>query len=1120
MLFSNQAGDKKVLNNLSYGRLPYALSQAAHQAPHWIVFIAEGAEAIANLSAAVRYFLDPAIPVYQFPDWETLPYDHFSPHPDIISERIQLLYDLSVKPRGVLIVSASTCLYKIAPKDYLLQRSFSLEKKSDYDLISLKNHLLNLNYLLVPQVNQPGEFAVRGSILDLFPMGSEQPYRIDFFDEAVDSIRIFDPETQRSSHQVEQIQLLPAKEFPLDKAGIAKFREQWGMYFTGDPLGTDIYPAVKQGQNFPGLEYYLPLFFEKTASIFDYLPAKSLIFITQSLEQDLKKNWHNTQLRFDQYGHDRRKPILAPKEILLSIDEFFGCLKKYQQYQLEFSNTPIINQDNLKGYIEDYSGTVILTAETSGRREVLKELLAKQGIYPVYYETWPEISAHKSREEKSVLLSIAPLEELLIGEDFSLIPEAALFGKRIMQRRLRRRVKVEQDAQVRHLSELTLGAPVVHVEHGVGRYLGLINLKIADQEGEFLCLAYAGEDKIYVPVASLHLISRYSGADLDRAPLNKLGGPEWERSKRRAAEQVRDVAAELLAIYAQRETKTGEPIKALGEDYERFRTQFAFEETPDQELAINNVLSDLSRAKPMDRVVCGDVGFGKTEVALRAAFMAVHSGWQVAVLVPTTLLAQQHYENFCDRFAEFPIRIAQLSRFKTKKEQSLAIEELAAGKIDIVIGTHKLIQADIQYKHLGLVIIDEEHRFGVRQKDQFKALRANVHMLTLTATPIPRTLNMALSGIRDLSIIATPPARRLSVKTFVRPYESALISEAIQRELHRGGQVYYLHNSVDTIQNCFEKLEKLLPEAKIALAHGQMRERELERIMSDFYHKRFNVLICTTIIETGIDIPTANTIIIERADKFGLAQLHQLRGRVGRSHHQAYAFCLLPAEQKIGPDAQKRLEALEQLEDLGSGFTLATHDLEIRGAGELLGDEQSGRMQEIGYQLYMDMLERAVKALQQGEAFTPESMSQNKTLEIDIQIPAFIPQAYVPDVNTRLVLYKRISSMVSEQDLVNLRFEFEDRFGVLPKAAENLFNLGHLRLFAESLKVAKIDGGDKSLRIEFKSNPLIDIKKLIALVQTQSRIYQLDPLQRLKIIKETAPENRIEVLRNTLQALL
>lgn len=1106
--------------------VPYWLSQAAQKYPdHWIVFIADSSEQVAYLKAATQCFLTPEIPVYAFPDWEILPYDHFSPHPDIVSERVELLYHLSTRPAGIFIAAANAFLHKMSPKQYLLGHAFFLQTESIVDLEQLKTNLLKMGYVVQSQVTQPGELAFRGSILDLFPMGSPEPYRVDFLDQTVDSIRVFDPDSQRSIRKETKICLLPAREFPMDKKAIDCFVQQWSIFFDGDPSLSPIYNEVRAGLGFPGIEYYWPLFFEsgRGSSIFDYLPEKTVVFRTSGLEQAAQQNLKNIGMRFEQYRHDRQKPILPPDQLFLPIDQFFQGLKQYQQYVLEHVSAPapfdwasVCNQIPHK--------RVVFTAESTGRREIVREHLSKQGLNPTFFESWSDVCRRKDR----VCLFIAPLESLIETEDFIIVPEFILFGKKATQTSSKRSSvrapdKEAEDFSLRYLAELSLNDPLVHLNHGIGRYQGLVNLSVEDQPGEFLCLSYAGGDKVYVPVSALHLISRYSGVDPDTVPLHKLGSAEWQGAKKKAAEQIRDVAGELLAMYAQRQAKSGEPIQFVESEYRLFEAQFPFEETLDQLAAIAAIKADLLSAQPMDRVICGDVGFGKTEVALRAAFMAVQSGWQVVFLVPTTLLAQQHYDNFVDRFAAFPVRIAQLSRFKNKRDQDSILEGLAAGQIDIIVGTHKLMQKQIQYKHLGLVIIDEEHRFGVRQKDQFKALRSNVHILTMTATPIPRTLNMALSGIRDLSIIATPPARRLSIKTFVENYSLALIQEAIERELYRGGQVYYLHNNVETIERRSKALQDLLPHAKIAVAHGQMHEKALERVMSDFYHKRFNVLICTSIIETGIDVPTANTILIERADKFGLAQLHQLRGRVGRSHHQAYAFCLLPPEGRssITADAQKRLDALEQSEELGSGFNLATQDLEIRGAGALLGDEQSGRIQEIGYHLYMDLLERAVSVLKEDQhAETDCFMNAPKTIEIDLQLPAFIPDSYVPDVTTRLVLYKKIANLQTQEAVLDLQFEFEDRFGKYPAQTLYLFEMAQLRIVAQALRIVKIGGGQRFLRVEFDKNPNIDVQQLIQMIQQEPHSYRLDEQQRLQVSQETLAKDRIKALLDILLKLM
>jgi len=997
------------------------------------------------------------------------------------------------------------------------------------DLDLMRHQLHKSGYRTVSEVMEHGEFAIRGSLLDLFPMGSNNPYRIDLFDNVVDSIRVFNPDTQRSTEKVSEIHLLPAREYPLTEEAQTAFRNGWRELFEGDPTQSSVYLDVSQGQAALGLEYYLPLFFKETETLFDYIPKNTLFVKVENIEASMEAFWQQVKERYEQYRHDRLRPILSPSDLFLAPNQVFSDLNRFPQIQVQkapvelrkgyvnYSIQPLPELgiehrhekplNKLDNFLKDFKGAVLFCVESPGRKEVLKELLNTIHCFPKEISSWHDFTPPE------LAIAIAPLDEgMLLSEQeppICLITESELLGKRVMQRRLRKTRTLDIDIAVRSLAELSINDPVVHINYGIGRYLGLTHLKLSDQEGEFVTLEYAGSSKLYVPVSSLHLISRYSSVDIEKAPLSHLGTPEWQKVKRKVLEETRDVAAELLEIYARREAKKGFAFPNPDEHYEAFSAEFPFEETPDQQEAIQQVLKDLVATKPMDRVVCGDVGFGKTEVALRAAFVAASSGKQVAVLVPTTLLADQHYHTFTDRFAGFPIRIEVLSRFRTTKEQTSVIEGLKDGKVDIVIGTHKLLQKGIQFKSLGLLIIDEEHRFGVRQKEVFKALRAEVHILTLTATPIPRTLNMAMAGIRDLSIIATPPAKRLSIKTFVREKQGSLIQEAILRELNRGGQVYYLHNVVDTIENAARELETLVPGARIVVAHGQMRERELEQVMTDFYHRKYNVLVCTTIIETGIDIPTANTIIIDRADKFGLAQLHQLRGRVGRSHHQAYAFCLVPPKGIMSTDAIKRLEALSSLEELGSGFTLATHDLEIRGAGELLGEAQSGDIQAVGFSLYMELLDHAVKALKSG--VEPNLLDPfKKNVEIDLQVPNFIPENYLPDVHTRLILYKRISHASSKDALDDLVTEMIDRFGLLPEQTWSLFKITEIKIMAQKLGISKIDATPKGGRIDFIAKPHINPAKIIELIQTKPNIYQLEGPQKLKF-KQDLTDRQVRI---------
>lgn len=1132
--------DRYTLGGLVGSGMALALANIAIRHQKMVVVLTPDPTTAAKLERELKFFLNESktpIPVLSFPDWETLPYDTFSPHQDIISERLTVLYQLPDLTAGVLIVPCATAAHKLCPKDYLLQNTLWIKKGQTFSLQAMRARLEQGGYRCVPQVMEHGDFAVRGSIFDLFPMGSTKPFRIDLFADEIDSIRVFDAETQRSLDKIDQVQLLPAREFPLTADAISTFRTRFRDQFEGDPTQCPVYLDVTEGNTSPGLEYYLPLFFEQTSQLFDYLPENSLVISVEAIEDAADTFWTEVKARYDQYSHDRLRPILEPKTLFLQPNEIFAELKQFPRIHciktqaleksalnLSFNPLPIVSIEarheeplaRLADFLKSFTGRILFCAESAGRREVLREWLANIQCRPKEIEDW---SAFLQNDDQ-ICLTIGPLEEgFLITDTVAVITESELLGKRVMQRRLRLKRHQAFDAEVQNLAELTIGAPVVHIEHGVGRYLGLTHLTHSGQEAEFVTVEYAGGDKLYVPVASLQVISRYSGVQNDNVILNRLGTDQWQKAKQKAIEQARDVAAELLEIYAHREAKQGFAFPEPDEHYDLFTAEFPFEETPDQQKAIHQVLSDLTSIKPMDRVVCGDVGFGKTEVALRASFLVVNSEKQVAVLVPTTLLAEQHFQTFVDRFSGFPVRVEVMSRFRTRKEQENVCKLVEEGKIDILIGTHKILQDSIKFKNLGLLIIDEEHRFGVRQKEAFKALRTEVDILTLTATPIPRTLNMAMAGLRDLSIIATPPAKRLSIKTFVREKQSTLIHEAISRELHRGGQVYYLHNAIDTINREALELEKLIPSARIAVAHGQMRERELEQVMSDFYHRRCNVLVCTTIIETGIDVPTANTIIIDRADKLGLAQLHQLRGRVGRSHHQAYAFCLIPPKAKITGDAEKRLEALELMEDLGAGFTLATQDLEIRGAGELLGEAQSGNIQSVGFHLYMELLEQAVKTLKEGGNLATAPAFKKGT-EVDLQIPILIPEIYVPDVHTRLVLYKRIASAKHNEQLEDLTAEMIDRFGILPEPTKNLFKIIKLKLRAEALGICKIEAGAKGGRLEFTAKPNVDPGKIIKLIQTKSAIYRLEGPERLRFTMDLADRNtRIKAMDELLESL-
>ncbi|MBP1475597.1 transcription-repair coupling factor [Frateuria sp. MAH-13] len=1092
------------------------LAEAARDHDGLLVAVTRDTQRATALEDELRLFAGD-LPVLHFPDWETLPYDVFSPHPEIVSQRIATLYRLPAVTRGVLVVPVATLMQRIAPRSHITGSGLVVSKGQKLDLAAEQRRLEAAGYRHVPQVAEPGDYAVRGALIDIFPMGTAEPYRVELFDDEVDSIRSFDPETQRSQQPVDKVELLPAREFPLTEEAAKDFRTTLRERFPIDIRRCPLYQDMKEGVTPGGIEYYLPLFFKQTATLFDYLGEGALFVLGEGAGEASDQFWASTAERYDQRAHDIERPVLPPPELYLSPEQLREQLNRRLRVEvvpsghehavdsgtLPAPDVPLTRKGeepgtSLRHFLESYPGRVLIAADSAGRREALAETLAAAGLKPDTVDGW---NGFLTTGATRLAITVAPLEQgfALKQPTLTVLTERELYGERVRTDRKRRRGAArDPDAIIRDLTELSVGAPIVHVDHGVGRYQGLVSMELGGMEGEFLVIEYAKGDKLYVPVAQLGLVSRYSGTAPELAPLHSLGGDAWERARKKAAEKVRDVAAELLAIYAQREARGGESINIDRGMVEEFGTTFPFEETPDQEQAIDAVLQDLAAPRAMDRVICGDVGFGKTEVALRAAFAAATAGKQVAVLVPTTLLAQQHYRNFADRFADWPVKVDVLSRFKSSKEVTEALKRLADGQIDVIVGTHKLLQPDIKFKNLGLVIVDEEQRFGVRQKEQLKKLRAEVDLLTMTATPIPRTLNMAMAGLRDLSLITTPPAHRMAVRTFISTWDPATIREAFQRELSRGGQVYFLHNEVDSIERTARELEALIPEARIGIAHGQMPERELERVMADFHRQRFNVLVCTTIIETGIDIPTANTIIIDRADRFGLAQLHQLRGRVGRSHHRAYAYLIVPDRKAITADAEKRLEALASLEELGAGFTLATHDLEIRGAGELLGEEQSGQIQEIGFGLYTELLDRAVRALRSGKVPDFDLSSEHET-EVELHLPALIPDDYLPDVHTRLTLYKRIASAKNEDHLRDLQVEMIDRFGLLPEPTKTLFALSSLKLMATPLGIRKLDLGANGGRITFRDKPEIEPMAIIRLIQSQPRVYKLDGQDKLKI---------------------
>ncbi len=1122
-----QPNDHKILGNVLPGADALAISEIAEQNQNLTVVVTPDTRSAVRLSRILSELTSQNVCL--FPDWETLPYDTFSPHQEIISSRLSALFHLQNAKKGIFLLPISTLMQRLCPPQYL-QHNVLLIKKGDRLVIDkMCLQLEAAGYRAVEQVLEHGEYAVRGALLDLFPMGSAVPFRLDFFDDEIDSIRTFDVDTQRTLDEINSINLLPAHEFPTDDKGIEFFRAQFRETFgeiRRDP--EHIYQQISKGSLISGIEYWQPLFFSEMATLFDYLPEQTLFVDMENNQMQGERFYQDAKQRYEQRKVDPMRPLLSPEKLWLNVDEVNRRLKSYpritfkaekvrssvRQKNLPVAALPEVTIQSqqkeplgqLRQFIEHFKGNVLFSVETEGRRETLLDLLSPLKLKP------KQIQSLEQAENEKFSLLVSSLEQGFIIEQslpVAIIGEANLLGERVQQRSRDKRKTINPDTLVRNLAELKIGQPVVHLDHGVGRYGGLVTLDTGGIKAEYLLLNYANESKLYVPVTSLHLISRYVGGSDESAPLHKLGNEAWAKSRQKAAEKIRDVAAELLDVYAQREAKKGFAFKYDREEFQQFAATFPFEETYDQEMAINAVISDMCQPKAMDRLVCGDVGFGKTEVAMRAAFLAVMNHKQVAVLVPTTLLAQQHYENFKDRFANLPVNVEVLSRFKTAKEQKQILENLAEGKVDILIGTHKLIQSDVKFNDLGLLIIDEEHRFGVGQKEKIKQLRANIDILTLTATPIPRTLNMAMNGIRDLSIISTPPARRLSIKTFVRQNDDLVVREAILREILRGGQVYYLHNDVASIENTAEKLTALVPEARLIVGHGQMRERELERVMSDFYHQRYNVLVCSTIIETGIDVPTANTIIIERADHFGLAQLHQLRGRVGRSHHQAYAYLLTPPPKMMTKDAERRLDALENLDNLGAGFILATHDLEIRGAGELLGNEQSGQIESIGFSLYMELLDAAVKALKEGREPSLEELTQQQA-DIELRVPALLPDDYLGDVNMRLSFYKRIAAAESKSELDELKVELIDRFGLLPDATKNLLQIAELRLLVEPLKVVRIDAGTQGGFIEFSPKAQVNPDKFIQLIQKEPIVYRFDGPLKFKFMKDLS-DNKVRL---------
>ena len=1141
-----------------------AAAARAHAGP--VLVVARDNHEAHQLEADLHTLLGTAadVPVVPFPDWETLPYDQFSPHPDIVSQRLSALHRLPTLSRAIVVVPVQTLMQRLSPLRHIVGASFDYRVGQRLDFDAEKHRLEAASYRHVPQVLDPGDFAVRGGLLDVYPMGAEAPLRIELLDDSIDSIRHFDPESQRSLDRTDAVQLLPGREVPLDERSVERAMTLLRDRFDVDTRRSALYQDLKSGLAPAGVEYYLPLFFDQTSTLFDYLQENTLPVLTDGFGEAAEAFWAQTRNRYEQRRHDIERPLLPPDELYLSPDglreqlnrraRIEVCGAQHSRYAdaLPLGDQPLPPLpvaakdapagDALKSFLGHYPGRVLIAADSPGRREALLEVLQAAELKPDvvadfsaflpspagrrWREAPDEGAAEISTTEPSrtsrtltptplpggeglprFAIAVAPLADGFALDDprIAVLTERQLFPERATQAHRRKRTGREPEAIIRDLGELTEGAPIVHEDHGVGRYRGLIAMDVGGMPGEFLEIEYAKGDRLYVPVAQLHLISRYSGASVETAPLHSLGGEAWARAKKKAAEKVRDVAAELLEIQARRQARAGLALHLDRAMYEPFAAGFPFEETPDQHHAIEAVIRDLASSQPMDRVVCGDVGFGKTEVAVRAAFAAASAGKQVAVLVPTTLLAEQHYRNFRDRFADWPLKVEVLSRFKTTKEIKAELDRLAEGKLDVIVGTHRLLQSDVKFKDLGLVIVDEEQRFGVRQKEALKALRANVHLLTLTATPIPRTLNMAMAGLRDLSIIATPPANRMAVQTFVTPWDAAMLKEAFQRELARGGQVYFLHNDVESIGRMQRDLQELVPEARIGVAHGQMPERELEQVMLDFQKQRFNVLLCTTIIESGIDIPNANTIIMNRADKFGLAQLHQLRGRVGRSHHRSYAYLVVPDKRSITADAQRRLEAIASMDELGAGFTLATHDLEIRGAGELLGEDQSGQMAEVGFSLYTELLERAVRSIKAGHLPDVDLGQERRGAEVELNVPSLIPDDYLPDVHTRLTLYKRISSARDKDELRDLQVEMIDRFGLLPDPAKYLFATAELKLAANEMGIRKLELGEHGGRIVFEAKPKIDPMAVIQLIQKQPKLYTMEGPDKLRI-KVPLPE--------------
>jgi transcription-repair coupling factor (superfamily II helicase) len=1091
-----------------------------------IIYVCSEAQHMPVVAKELEFFLDGEAPIFTFPDWECLPYDRVSPHPDIVSQRLLALHRLPHIEKGVLIIPITALMQRLAPTGYIDAHTFDLKINDDFNTEEFRQRLADAGYYSVDSVMAAGEFAIRGGIVDVFPSGMDSPFRLDLFDTTIETIRLFDTETQRSTDTLDKIQLLPAREFPLDPGSVERFRQAFRATVDGDAKQSIIYREVSKGLAPTGSEFYLPLFFEQTNTLFDFLPSNTSFVLEEGVMENAETLYQEVIERYENAQLNPEWPPLEPELLFLSPDKIFAGLKQYPRAQLlnlnlksvkhlldydtkpapKFSINPRAENPyaEFMAHLDGSSQRTLIIAESAGRRESIIGLLKENKKAYSTVESWADFVTGEAK----LALTVAEVDRgLSLGDSkLEIITESQLYGQRTFQRRRRSAKNRDPDAIIKSLAELNIGDPVVHEDHGVGRYRGLETLNVDGSDNEFATLEYYGGDKIYIPVLSLDKVSRYVGGGPETAPLHKMGSDTWVKLRNKAKEKAYDVAAELLEIQAMRLARVGHSFPPADHSYDAFAAGFDFEETPDQHQVINDVIDDMTTAKPMDRLVCGDVGFGKTEIALRAAYMAIAGDKQVVMLVPTTLLAQQHYNNFADRFADWPVNVELFSRFRTPKQTAEGIKGIKAGTIDIAIGTHKLIQKDVEFRDLGLMIIDEEHRFGVRQKEQLKKLRSQVDILTLTATPIPRTLNFALSGLRDISVIATPPRARLSVKTFVREWDDALLKEALVREIRRGGQVYFLHNEVQTIEKMQARIQDLVPEARIRIGHGQMRERELESVMRDFYHQRFNVLLCTTIIESGIDVPTANTIIINKADRFGLAQLHQLRGRVGRSHHQAYAYMLAPPLNSMTDDAKKRLTAIESLDTLGAGFALASQDLEIRGAGELLGESQSGAIDQIGYSMYSSFLEQAIASIKRARKIKNgepvSAINIQDRVDINLNIPARFPSAYIPDVHLRLTMYKRIASAVASEQLEELQVETIDRFGLLPDAAKNLFQIAELKLGAAEHDIKVLEVGPSGGVVKFVKNPNINIDRLMRAVASNPREYRFTGAESIQVSRQ------------------